>query len=76
MKRAPSFTVAATVVAALAAGALLAAEDRMLFEPQHASLVGVVVDEALGTWSAPEASQRPAVLPAVTRAGSAVQERR
>lgn len=76
MKSAPSFIAAVTAVAALGAGALLAIEDRMLFEPGEALLVALV-DEVGPALQAPEPrraaldSRRP-----VTRAGSGAQERR
>lgn len=44
MKPAPSLMAAVTAAAALAAGALLAVDDRMLFEPQQAMLAGLVDD--------------------------------
>ncbi|MBX3621048.1 MAG: hypothetical protein KF891_13845 [Rhizobacter sp.] len=55
MKAAPFFVAGLTASAALAAGALLTAEDRALFEPQHAMLVGLVD----GATVSPMASQAP-----------------
>jgi hypothetical protein len=79
MKPAPSMMVAATVAAALAGGVLLAAEDRMLFEPQHAMLLGVV-DDTSGfspLWQEQPAGHAPhEARRGVNRAGSGVQERR
>lgn len=76
MKPAPSLMAAVTAVAALAAGALLAAEDRMLFEPQQAMLVSWVDD--MGALLVDEPSVRPPAEPrrSVSRAGSGTQERR
>jgi hypothetical protein len=51
MKFAPHLMVGFTVSAALAAGALLAAEDRALFEPQHAVAMLDVVDEVGAAWA-------------------------
>lgn len=80
MKSAPSIMVAATVAAALAGGVLLVAEDRMLFEPQHAMLTDLVGDAYPGgtLWEQPPARRAP-LEPrggVVHRAGSGVQERR
>jgi hypothetical protein len=76
MKSAPSLMAAVTAVAALAGTALLAAEDRMLFEPQQAMLVGLA--DELGEFFTEEPAARvPAdARRSVTRAGSAVQDRR
>jgi hypothetical protein len=79
MKPAPSMMVAATVAAALAGGVLLAAEDRMLFEPQHAMLSGLVDDvtDLSPLWEEQPARRDPLESRrGVTRAGSGVQERR
>jgi hypothetical protein len=76
MKSAPSLMAAVTAVAALAGTALLAAEDRMLFEPQHAMLVGLA-DELGEVFIEEPAARVPAeARRSVTRAGSAVQDRR
>lgn len=78
MKPAPSMMVAATVAAALAGGALLAAEDRMLFEPQQAMLLGVIDDADIGPlWDKQPARRAPLESRlGVHRSGSGVQERR
>lgn len=77
MKSAPSLMAAVTAVAALGAGALLAAEDRMLFEPQQAMLVGLVDDVGGALLADKPAVHQPAeVRRAVNRAGSGAQERR
>lgn len=77
MKSAPSLMAAVTAVAALAAGGLLASEDRMLFEPQQAMLVGVI-DEIGSALLEEQPAVRHAMEPrrAVHRAGSGAQERR
>jgi hypothetical protein len=73
----PSLMAAVTAVAALGAGALLAAEDRMLFEPQHAMLVGLVDDVGSALLADKPAVRQPVeVRRAVNRAGSGAQERR
>lgn len=77
MKTAPSLIAAVTAAGALAAGGLLASEDRMLFEPQHATMVGLVDDLSSSLLDEP-AAMRHAAEPrrAVHRAGSGAQERR
>lgn len=86
MKAAPSFMAAVTAAAALGAGALLATEDRMLFEPQQAMLAGAAEDLGSLWGDGPLVNQRPASARAgaavlevrrnAGRAGSGVQERR
>jgi hypothetical protein len=76
MKTAPSLMAAVTAVAALAAGALLAAEDRMLFEPQHAMLIGLVDDVSASLGEQPAPRRAGESRRSVSRAGSGAQERR
>jgi hypothetical protein len=76
MKTAPSLMAAVTAVAALAAGALLAAEDRMLFEPQHAMLVGLVDDVSATLGEQPAPRRAGDGRRSVSRADSGAQERR
>ncbi|MBL0727779.1 hypothetical protein [Piscinibacter sp. HJYY11] len=77
MKTAPSLIATVTAVGALAAGGLLASEDRMLFEPQQATLVGLVDDVSEALIDEPPAP-RHAVEPrrSAHRAGSGALERR
>jgi hypothetical protein len=74
----PSIMAAVTAVAALAAGGLLAAEDRMLFEPQQVMLVGLVDDAgSVLLFDEPAAMRRPVDgRHPGSRASSGVQERR
>lgn len=65
MKFAPQLMVGLTASAALAAGALLAAEDRMAFDTPHAML-GEVVEQAVSTWVPPAAPEARRVLPRPT----------
>ncbi len=75
MKSAPSLMAAVTAVAALAAGGLLAAEDRMLFEPQQAMLVGLV-DDMSTLIDDPAAARLPVEhRRTVSRAGSGAERR-
>lgn len=76
MKSAPSLMAAVTAVAALAAGALLAAEDRMLFEPQQAMLVGLVDDVGVLLDEDPASRSPSEGRRSVSRSGSGTQERR
>lgn len=82
MKPAPSLIppllAAVTAVGALAAGGLLASEDRMLFEPQQAMLVGLVDDlgDAFVDDAQPAARHAGEQRRSVHRAGSGAQERR
>jgi hypothetical protein len=63
VKAAPFFVAGLTASAALAAGVLLAAEDRALFEPRHAMLIGLADDAAAGPMSheVPRRAQQPSV---------------
>ncbi|HEY0820959.1 MAG TPA: hypothetical protein VGD46_19390 [Rhizobacter sp.] len=65
-----------TAVAALAAGALLAAEDRVLFEPHHALLVGVADDLGEFFLGEPAARATLETRPAASRVGGTTPERR
>lgn len=51
MKSAPHLIAGFTAAAALGAVVLLAAEDRALFEPQHAAMLLEVVDPAGPAWA-------------------------
>lgn len=74
MKSAPSLMAAVTAVAALAAGGLLAAEDRMLFEPQQAMLVGLL-DDVSSTLLEEQPARTTEHRRSVTRAGSGAERR-
>lgn len=55
MKTTPSLIAGLTASAALVAGVLLAAEDRALFEPQHAMLADLA--DPVGTGVSPAATR-------------------
>lgn len=75
MKPVPSLMAAVTAVAALAAGALLAAEDRMLFEPQQAMLVGLVDEAGMLLEEQPAPRVPVEARRTVSRAGSGAERR-
>ena len=53
MKSTPHLMVGFTAAAALGAVVLLAAEDRALFEPQHAAVLLEAVDPESPAWAPP-----------------------
>jgi hypothetical protein len=63
LKSTPHLMVGFTAAAALGAVVLLAAEDRALFEPQHAAMLLEAVDPQGAAWAPPLEVRRR--LPAV-----------
>jgi hypothetical protein len=77
MKTAPYLVASVTATAALVGGALLAAQDRDLFEPQHALLDGLLaVSDPVVDRARPSMEVRRIIAPAASTLRPHPQERK